>query len=189
MAAHDTILRNVSYLGSSVKGVPSSLCLLTNHTTMNTTFDLQLEEECTFTFGCECKGMYLNDLWRGGRCAYAEIVRMTREFRRAAKSLENKEATTMKHLESLFFSMKLKWIRLAGLLRCVQDLPCRCTIPTVEDELVYFMYCEDVWKKFYACTEFLADTRIITGRTGAAERVAFLRDVFRLKNISWSMMG
>ena len=151
---------------------------------MNTTFAMYFEEECTFTFGCECKGMYLNDLWRGGRCAYAEIVRLTREFRRAAKSLKNKEVTTMKHLESLFFSMKLNWIRLAGLLRCVQDLPCQCTMPTAEDELVYFMYCEDAWDKFYTCSECLADARIMTGQTGVPAGVEFLREIFLLKNFN-----
>jgi hypothetical protein len=136
---------------------------------------------------CPCNGKYLQDLWRGGRCAYDEIVRLSREFRKSAQSLKTEE--TMRHLESLFFSLKLNWIRLDGLLECVKYLPCQCTQPTGAYESIYFMYCGDAWKKFYVCAEFLADTRIITGRTGAAERVAFLRDVFRLKSITWSMMG
>ena len=147
---------------------------------MNTTFAMYFEEECTFKFGCECKGMYLNDLWRGGRCAYAEIVRLTREFRRAAKSLKNKEATTMKHLESLFFSMKLNWIRLAGLLRCVQDLPCQCAMPTAAD-LNWYTLCtrEDAWDKFYVCSELLVGVRVNTGRTIPSEGAEFLRDLVR----------
>jgi hypothetical protein len=154
---------------------------------MNTAFDMQFEEDYTFTLGCRgkciCNGKYLNDLWRGGRCTYDEIVRLTAEFFKAVNSHKNKDVEGLRRLESLFLGLKVNWIRLDGLLRCVEYFPCKCTMPTAADEMMYLEHCEEAWKKFHFCSELLIGARIKTGQIDSSEGGEFMWNAARLKSL------
>ena len=67
---------------------------------MNTSLDIQLEASpLSSRVPNNCKP--LEDLWKGGRYAYGEILRLSKEFSEAVMYLENNSEETMKHLESL----------------------------------------------------------------------------------------
>ena len=160
------------------------LRLLINHTIMNTTFDTQ-SGAYPLPSRVSVKCRPLEDLWKGGRYAHGEIIRMSKQFFEAVTSLENKSEETMKHLESLFFRLQFNWIRLDGQLRCLKDFPCQCTQPTCAIMTEYLRYGEEAWDEFCFCSELLVGVKVKTGRAIPSEGAELLRDLVHMKNFNW----
>src|ERR1700733_4341654 len=87
----------------------------------------------------------------------------------------------MKRLETLFLTIKLNWIRLDGLLRCVKYLPCQHNLPTAAEEMAYFEDCEKAWKKVHFLGQTLIKARISAGLATPSDYGQFMWSIARLK--------
>ena len=153
---------------------------------MNSTLGLKPERSYTRAPDCwnrcECNGKHLKELWQDGRCAYVEIEHLTAKFFKVVNSLQEREAKGLEGVDSLYFEMKLNWIRLDGLLQHLEYIPPKCTRPTVNDLKVYYKYCEKAWRMFYKCSELFVYARNKAGQADPSENDEIIVNATLLKN-------